>query len=253
MVQSRTQTEFAAYMERQGYQVKWKPHHKYITYTTPEGQRCRDNRLHEDKYLKTNMEEHYAQLGRAQEPQRTIGATDHNRALSPAGQRHSDRAMEHHAPRQAGDGQPLAGAGTLCGQSANHQGGRGHDGGLLLGGLSETEQQSGRDYPIGAYGHEVGFVGADDYDNDDIQATNTSDRDGGYTPSPRYVGTETQTQMDGHRGVNLNSVLYLAKTVEDLVNPYDPEQEKKKVKPQPQRKRRKRQRHDHEQEYDFCL
>ena len=46
MKQSRTKAEFIAHMERMGYKVKWEPHYKYITYTTPEGQRCRDNRLH---------------------------------------------------------------------------------------------------------------------------------------------------------------------------------------------------------------
>ena len=37
--QSRTQAEFTACMEEIGYGVKWIPHHKYITYTAPTGQR----------------------------------------------------------------------------------------------------------------------------------------------------------------------------------------------------------------------
>ena len=48
--------EFIDLMERQGYQVKWTRDRKYITYTTPEGFKCRDNKLHEDKYLKSNMQ-----------------------------------------------------------------------------------------------------------------------------------------------------------------------------------------------------
>lgn len=35
-------------------------HYKYITYTTPDGQRFRDNRLLDGKYLKTNIKELFA-------------------------------------------------------------------------------------------------------------------------------------------------------------------------------------------------
>ena len=38
MEQSRTQKEFVAYMNAYGYDVKWEPHQKYITYTTPAGE-----------------------------------------------------------------------------------------------------------------------------------------------------------------------------------------------------------------------
>lgn len=57
---SRSKQQFIKQMEKLGYGVKWIDHYKYITYTTPEGQRFRDNRLLEDKYLKTNMEELFA-------------------------------------------------------------------------------------------------------------------------------------------------------------------------------------------------
>ena len=54
-----TKADFISNMEQMGYGVKWIDHHKYITYTTPEGQKCRDNRLHEEKYLKERMEQFY--------------------------------------------------------------------------------------------------------------------------------------------------------------------------------------------------
>ena len=57
---SRSKKQFIEQMEKLGYGVKWIDHYKYITYTTPEGQRFRDNRLLDDKYLKTNMEELFA-------------------------------------------------------------------------------------------------------------------------------------------------------------------------------------------------
>ena len=57
---SRSKAQFIDQMKKLGYGVKWIEHYKYITYTTPDGQRFRDNRLLDDKYLKTNMEELFA-------------------------------------------------------------------------------------------------------------------------------------------------------------------------------------------------
>ena len=57
---SRNKKQFIEQMDKLGYGVKWIDHYKYITYTTPDGQRFRDNRLLDDKYLKTNMEELFA-------------------------------------------------------------------------------------------------------------------------------------------------------------------------------------------------
>ena len=50
---------FIELMELEGYEVKWKDTHKYITYTCPNGRPCRDNKLHEEKYLKENMEDEF--------------------------------------------------------------------------------------------------------------------------------------------------------------------------------------------------
>ena len=61
MENSRTKSEFIANMEQMSYGVKWYNHNKYITYTTPGGQKCRDNRLYEEIYLKERMEEIYGQ------------------------------------------------------------------------------------------------------------------------------------------------------------------------------------------------
>lgn len=57
---SRSKKQFIEQMDKLGYGVKWIDHYKYITYTTPDGLRFRDNRLLDDKYLKTNMEELFA-------------------------------------------------------------------------------------------------------------------------------------------------------------------------------------------------
>ena len=48
--------QFIELMESEGYQVKWTDSRANITYTTPDGKRCRDYRLHDTKYLKENMD-----------------------------------------------------------------------------------------------------------------------------------------------------------------------------------------------------
>ena len=48
--------EFLALLRAEGYDATWTDSRKNITYTTPEGRKCRDSKLHIEKYLKENME-----------------------------------------------------------------------------------------------------------------------------------------------------------------------------------------------------
>ena len=50
---------FVSLMESEGCQVRWESNRKYITYTTPDGLKCRDNKLHEEKYCKEAMEHEF--------------------------------------------------------------------------------------------------------------------------------------------------------------------------------------------------
>ena len=50
---------FVSLMESEGCAVRWESSRKYITYTTPDGMRCRDNKLHEEKYCKEAMEHEF--------------------------------------------------------------------------------------------------------------------------------------------------------------------------------------------------
>ncbi len=56
MKRAKSKKQFSFYMKQYGYDVKWEDSRKYITYTCPNGRRCRDNKLHEAKYRKENME-----------------------------------------------------------------------------------------------------------------------------------------------------------------------------------------------------
>ena len=54
-----TREEFISLMESEGYQVHWTDSRKNITYTTPKGMKCRDDRLHDRKYTKEVMEHEF--------------------------------------------------------------------------------------------------------------------------------------------------------------------------------------------------
>ena len=56
MTMARSREHFLKLMEWNGYGVKWSADRKYITYTTPEGNRCRDIKLNGTKYHKEVME-----------------------------------------------------------------------------------------------------------------------------------------------------------------------------------------------------
>ena len=48
--------EFLALLRAEGYDATWTESRKNITYTTPDGRKCRDSKLHIEKYIKENME-----------------------------------------------------------------------------------------------------------------------------------------------------------------------------------------------------
>ena len=56
MKQAKSKKQFCYLMKQQGYDVRWEDNRKYITYTCPNKRKCRDNKLHGDKYRNENME-----------------------------------------------------------------------------------------------------------------------------------------------------------------------------------------------------
>ena len=62
LVESSNKEDFIKSMNKLGYQVNWTDTRKYITYTTPEGYKCRDNKLFDEKYLKGEMENRFRRI-----------------------------------------------------------------------------------------------------------------------------------------------------------------------------------------------
>ena len=103
--------EFLALLRSEGYDATWTDSRKNITYTTPDGRKCRDSRLHIGKYLKENME---AEFGYRTENDNTrnVDAAQKvdGRGTAVGNQRDGDREELERAARNAGQAVPAADA-----------------------------------------------------------------------------------------------------------------------------------------------
>lgn len=111
MERSGNREDFIREMEGLGYQVRWTAERKYITYMCPNGMKCRDIKLHEEKYRKEMMEREFQyrtdkhngrrfdheEFGTSRKDRDGAGAEDRDDALRP----------------QAGGDRTLADSGTV--------------------------------------------------------------------------------------------------------------------------------------------
>ena len=103
--------EFLVLLRSEGYNATWTDGRKNITYVTPDGRKCRDNKLHIEKYLKENME---AEFGYRTENDNTgnVGAAQKadGRGATAGTQRDGHGAELERAARNAGQAVPAADA-----------------------------------------------------------------------------------------------------------------------------------------------
>ena len=106
-----TREEFLALLRAEGYDATWTDSRKNITYTTPDGRKCRDSKLHIAKYLKENME---AEFGYRPENDNTrnVDAAQKadGRGATAGTQRDGHGAELERAARNAGQAVPAADA-----------------------------------------------------------------------------------------------------------------------------------------------
>ena len=103
--------EFLVLLRSEGYDATWTDSRKSITYITPDGRKCRDSKLHIEKYLKENME---AEFGYRSEIDNggisgTASKVD-GRGATAGTQRDSHGAELERAARNAGQAVPAADA-----------------------------------------------------------------------------------------------------------------------------------------------
>lgn len=103
MNRSGSRADFIREMQRLGYKVTWADERKYITFTCPNGMKCRDIRLHDEKYLKEVLEheftirkQHTAELGNgyAEEEKYTDAVRTGTDSVSAAGVCDPDRTAQ---------------------------------------------------------------------------------------------------------------------------------------------------------------
>ena len=117
--------EFLALLRAEGYDATWTDSRKNITYTTPEGRKCRDSKLHMEKYLKENME---AEFGYRTENDNTrnVDAAQKadGRGATAGTQRDGHGAELERAARNAGQAVPAADAVGCKPENAPNERGR---------------------------------------------------------------------------------------------------------------------------------
>lgn len=81
MKKAKSKKQFCFLMKQFGYGVRWEDNRKYITYTCPNGQKCRDKRLHGEKFSKEMMQNEfeirYAVLNGAEQSRPESGRGNH--------------------------------------------------------------------------------------------------------------------------------------------------------------------------------
>ena len=145
MEHAGSREEFLDELRRRGYDARWEEGRKRITYITPLGMRCRDDKLHEEKFRKEKIEDEFRIRQRtAQHDLGQAETTDAAYVDRPAAQR-----SLHHADDDGGaaGGSPA----EDLGPAGDHPGGYGETGnqgksegvghGPAVSGLAESDQQ----------------------------------------------------------------------------------------------------------------
>ncbi|WP_295058020.1 relaxase/mobilization nuclease domain-containing protein [Ruminococcus sp.] len=174
MNRSGSRADFIREMQRLGYKVTWTDERKYITFTCPNGMKCRDIRLHDEKYLKEGLEyeftirkQHTAELGNgyAEEEKHADGVRTGTDPVSATGVCDPDRTA------QTGK-QTAGGRGGVSAETVSDDRTAGDGGG------TERPLHPDTEYRGGVYG------------KDSAGSGNGEPQDGGADAEPRRTGWE---------------------------------------------------------------
>ena len=117
--------EFLVLLRSEGYNATWTDGRKNITYTTPDGRKCRDSKLHIEKYLKENMETEFGYRTENDNTRNVDAAQKADGRGATAGtQRDGHGAELERAARNAGQAVPAADAVRHGPENASDETGR---------------------------------------------------------------------------------------------------------------------------------
>ena len=146
--------EFIALMKSEGYAVRWENSRKSITYTTPDGMKCRDIKLHEDKYLKEAMEYEF-RIRKQLTAQENAAGVETDESTESAGQRGAE--FTDHSYRDSVSA--AGGADNADTEDGIHRAGNTCDAGVS----SEPEIPHGSDSRADLYGGDAENIDAGDF------------------------------------------------------------------------------------------
>jgi len=222
MEQSRTKAEFIAKMRSIGYDVSWSDSRKHITYTTPDGMKCRDNKMHDDKYLKENMEAYY-EYGAVKGVQQA-GKSERELQLDPSVLRSAagdiGAVVDHAGGNRTGHGAHAGGSRTASDVAGLE--------GATIPSNAEVGANPDRPYRKLDQGDNAGapaaYGGADGRGQKGDWGQDQTFR--GNTESAGLVPAQGPPDMDGLGSVGADDIIRIAHHIESLVNPRDPEKER---------------------------
>ena len=117
--------EFLILLRSEGYDATWTDSRKNITYVTPDGRKCRDSKLHIEKYLKENMETEFGYRTENDNTRNVDAAQKADGRGATAGtQRDGHGAELERAARNAGQAVPAADAVGHRSENASDETGR---------------------------------------------------------------------------------------------------------------------------------
>lgn len=243
MEHSRSKAEFIRQMQKLGYSVKWQDSRKHITYTTPEGKKCRDNKMHDVKYLKENMEvfyEHRTLEGfeQAGKPHRAVSNTtaDVRNPHRNAGAAF-DNAVGHRARTGSNAGKHSA-VTDMEGHSGNTVPDTGAEWGRLLPHSfgkrkipKRGDKESVRGFKIDS--EENNFRGIEGH--------------GKKSYGKGFNAPENPSEMDGVGSVSADDIFRIAVDIENLIEPDTPALEREKKRQERKQKKQSQKPRDHGQ------
>ena len=208
--------EFLVLLRSEGYDATWTDSRKNITYVTPDGRKCRDNKLHIEKYLKENME---AEFGYRTENDNTrnVDAAQKadGRGATAGTQRDGHGAELERDARNAGQAVPAADAVGCKPENAPNE--RGRTGDLdrdadECRGIFETGWEPEREVFFRLQGADRDYEERPDYDSGRYEETAFGDSAGDEKENP-------DVRMDlNYGGDLLRGAVRLGRAVEQMTD-----------------------------------
>lgn len=230
MKTSHSKEDFIDSMAAYGYQTNWTNNRKYITYVTPDGKKCRDNKLHEEKYLKERMEGYFLENGftaiKRTEPTGGIDPSGGNNAqtLHSNGLRHTAGTMGSEYNASVGNGEIQFGDTELHDEPADTGIYRGRSQSSVARNGAKSEEGDSRQRLQDETGDRNGTIGYNEGINTDNEGN--AIRNVGNLPhsatksqSKRFVADKSEIEMDGDRRNHNDSVMDAADALQSFIKP----------------------------------